>query len=248
MNLQCINILGQSFHNLLVIDYYKTTKSGAYWKCKCDCGKETIVLGSRLRNGSTKSCGCLRKMGHESAKFIDITGIRFGKLVVIQRVKNNKHGFAMWQCKCDCGKETIVPGTTLRLKKTISCGCYVRSIHINPPYKTIYNILVSAAKRTHRECTLTFDDYLEFVKIKNCHYCGKVIEWTPYRTRTRKSYMGYSLDRKNNDIGYTKDNCVVCCRVCNHIKGKMLTYNEMIKIGHLIGEIQKTRELFPPGS
>ncbi|MEK0337174.1 MAG: hypothetical protein QQN41_07060, partial [Nitrosopumilus sp.] len=31
------------------------------WLCKCDCGKEIIILGYNLKNGTTKSCGCLRK-------------------------------------------------------------------------------------------------------------------------------------------------------------------------------------------
>lgn len=34
-----------------------------YWKCKCDCGNETIVLGTSLRTGITKSCGCAKYDG-----------------------------------------------------------------------------------------------------------------------------------------------------------------------------------------
>lgn len=34
-------------------------RKGARWKCLCECGKTTIVLGINLRRGSTKSCGCL---------------------------------------------------------------------------------------------------------------------------------------------------------------------------------------------
>ena len=35
-------------------------KHDTMWKCKCDCGKEHIVVGWRLRNGTIRSCGCLR--------------------------------------------------------------------------------------------------------------------------------------------------------------------------------------------
>jgi hypothetical protein len=46
-----------------------------YWLCKCDCGKITKVLGSSLRRGNTKSCGCL---GHENAKRAKTThGMRY---------------------------------------------------------------------------------------------------------------------------------------------------------------------------
>jgi hypothetical protein len=51
------NILGQRFGRLLVIG--EEEKHG-YWKCKCDCGKETIKYISSLKAGSSKSCGCLR--------------------------------------------------------------------------------------------------------------------------------------------------------------------------------------------
>jgi hypothetical protein len=59
------------------------------------------------------------------AEFIDITGSRFGRLVVLQREKPRKgyHG-AMWLCKCDCGKTTIVNGQNLKSGNTTSCGCY----------------------------------------------------------------------------------------------------------------------------
>jgi hypothetical protein len=33
-------------------------RSRAYWSCQCDCGKETVVLGDHLRNGTVQSCGC----------------------------------------------------------------------------------------------------------------------------------------------------------------------------------------------
>jgi len=38
----------------------------------------------------------------------DLTGRRFGKLVAIKRVENDKHGHARWLCKCDCGNESRV--------------------------------------------------------------------------------------------------------------------------------------------
>ena len=55
------DLTGQKFNRLKVIEYSHTNKHGAYWKCLCDCGKEIIVLGSYLRNGDTKSCGCLKR-------------------------------------------------------------------------------------------------------------------------------------------------------------------------------------------
>ena len=60
-------------------------------------------------------------------KFIDLTGQRFGRLVVIKRAENNGKR-TMWLCKCDCGNETIVDGGNLVKKNTISCGCRKKEI------------------------------------------------------------------------------------------------------------------------
>ena len=57
-------------------------------------------------------------------KAIDETGNRYGRLTVIERVKNvKKPERAVWRCLCDCGKETSVPGVSLRSGATKSCGC-----------------------------------------------------------------------------------------------------------------------------
>ena len=56
------------------------------------------------------------------AKIIDLTGQRFGKLVVIKRVPN-KNKRTMWLCKCDCGNEVEVRSDQLRGGITNSCGC-----------------------------------------------------------------------------------------------------------------------------
>lgn len=55
---------------------------------------------------------------------IDITGMRFGKLVVIRRNGLGRAGRnAHWLCKCDCGAETVVGSRDLRSGTTKSCGC-----------------------------------------------------------------------------------------------------------------------------
>jgi hypothetical protein len=59
-------------------------------------------------------------------KFVDLTGQRFGRLVVIEkaeRTKNVKNTAQYWFCRCDCGKEKIICGTNLRNESIKSCGC-----------------------------------------------------------------------------------------------------------------------------
>lgn len=52
---------GKTFHQLSVISFSHVEKT-AYWLCKCTCGNTTVVKGAHLRDGSTKSCGCLVKI------------------------------------------------------------------------------------------------------------------------------------------------------------------------------------------
>jgi hypothetical protein len=61
MPAKCINIAGQRFKHLTVLELDYNDKGKIYWKCKCDCGKIVSVLSGRLRNGSKVSCGCMNK-------------------------------------------------------------------------------------------------------------------------------------------------------------------------------------------
>lgn len=57
-------------------------------------------------------------------KVEDLTGRRFGRLVVLNREKNNIHGKTMWRCKCDCGTIKTICRNELVRGDTKSCGCY----------------------------------------------------------------------------------------------------------------------------
>lgn len=60
--------------------------------------------------------------------FKDLTGKRFGKLLVISYYgkkinKKGKYIGSLWNCKCDCGNIKIINGSALKSLKTKSCGC-----------------------------------------------------------------------------------------------------------------------------
>lgn len=69
------DLTGQRFDHLVVLgrtdDYINPNgKHVIMYRCKCDCGKETVVRGGYLRIGKTKSCGCKkRKIGEKTKKF-----------------------------------------------------------------------------------------------------------------------------------------------------------------------------------
>jgi hypothetical protein len=139
------------------------------WKCKCDCGKETILSGNRLRGGKG-SCGC-------STDVVDHTGKRFGRLLVIERAENNKHGNIQFKCKCDCGNETIVQSSLLLNGSTISCGCYRKELIQKPFGEASFNhLLLGSTKQADRrniEFSLSEDEFrklismIVFIVVKN---------------------------------------------------------------------------------
>lgn len=59
---------------------------------------------------------------------IDLSGQRFGRLLVVSEAGKNKFGQILWQCRCDCGTEKIVLGGSLRNGQTKSCGCFQRDV------------------------------------------------------------------------------------------------------------------------
>lgn len=111
------DITGQKFGKLTVIKRAPNKGRRTMWTCQCDCGKIVIVYAEALKNGNTKSCGCLTNRN------ADITGQRFGRLTVIKRAGSDSNR-SVWFCKCDCGKVIKVKLRDLVQGDTKSCGCY----------------------------------------------------------------------------------------------------------------------------
>ena len=123
-----INETGNKYGYLTVIERGLNTKSGkAQWICKCDCGSDNIiVLGSSLRNGTTKSCGCYQKEQTVKASIVDLTGKTIGNFLVLESSGAGVGGHT-WHCKCLlCGNEDVYI-VTPNLTKQYSCGCSISS-------------------------------------------------------------------------------------------------------------------------
>ncbi len=62
MKCTLIDITGQTFGMLVVESRHPDATRGkqARWVCLCECGNRSVVVGSKLRNGHTRSCGCLK--------------------------------------------------------------------------------------------------------------------------------------------------------------------------------------------
>lgn len=163
-----IDLTGQRFGNLTVIERYKdNTKDGhAQWLCQCDCGKTAIYASNVLKRGKAISCGC--------KKIRDLTGQRFGKLIALEYAySKNKNRY--WKCQCDCGAITYVTTSSLVTGNTKSCGCLHSETVIN-------NNIILKSKIDQSNIIGMHFGYLEVIELINrtnqsiykcyCHNCG----------------------------------------------------------------------------
>lgn len=124
---------GTKFNRLTVLGFaeFVIRKSGvreAAFLCRCDCGKEKVITGAKVRSGQVKSCGCLpaERMSKLSSQLsVDLTGNQFGKLNVIKKLGvSGRSGAYMYQCRCACGRDVVLDGTYLRNGRNTTCGAW----------------------------------------------------------------------------------------------------------------------------
>ena len=133
------DLRGQKYNRLTVKYRVKNLGKQTAWLCICDCGNEVVVTGAHLKDGHTKSCGCLQKekvAGKNRNNHAQLTGLRFGRLLVLKPTEERSNGDIVWECLCDCGNTHKVRTSSLTRGDTTSCGCY-RSETASERYKQI---------------------------------------------------------------------------------------------------------------
>jgi hypothetical protein len=207
---ECIDHTGKTFGNWTVIEIDVNNKSKhTRWICKCACGTVNTVIMSNLTRGLSK--GCIKCSGNRRKKttFKDLSGQVFGRLKVI-----NKHGSLnkkiRWNCLCSCGNNHLVRGVDLKNGSIRSCGCLNQEIRL------------ITQKKHGMTKSLTYSTWADIKtrcgnkKYKDFHRYGgrgiKVCErWLEsfenfYEDMGEKP-KGLSIDRINNELGYSKENC-----------------------------------------
>lgn len=112
---KALNLIGEKYNKLTVIEKAANIKGRTAWKCQCECGEFTVVTTKDLRNSNVRSCGCLKRK--------DLVGQKFGKLTIVKATKDRRHGSVVWECKCECGNTTYATTEGLRTGDNVSCGC-----------------------------------------------------------------------------------------------------------------------------
>lgn len=156
------------------------------------------------------------------------------------RVDKLSNGRKVLVFKCSttmCSNELRMTRSRVKRYKGYCISCLQKK----KPYGVIYKKLLQAAKYKEVENSLSYDDFLEFTTINMCVYCDKTIEWTKH-LKAGENSKPYNLDRKDSSLGYSKENCVVCCGRCNQVKNAFFTYDEFKLIGNVIKQIDVQRK------
>lgn len=160
-------------------------------------------------------------------KYHDLSGQMVGNWLVLEKASGrDKFGNMLWLCECQCDEKPRrirSRACLIQGKKNQSCGCKARNKL--RPYEALYNKLLYSNKwdRRARSVEFSYEDFLTFTRIHECHYCCALIEWTEFNLINGSAY---NLDRKDNALPYTMNNCVVCCERCNKAKREWFTYEE----------------------
>ena len=200
--------IGEKFGRLTVLKKIEGV-AGQRYKCKCDCGNDKVVSKYDLLNGTTKSCGCLKKDLLRKKLSYNLVGQRFGRLTVVKLARVEKHG-NIWLCKCDCGNMTEVATTYLTHGDSKSCGCLKRDFgktHGKSSTK-IYHVYQAMLQRCFNPKAQEYECYGG----RGITVCE---EWKNdfmsfWKWSIEHGYSenkGLSIERIDNDGNYKPSNC-----------------------------------------
>jgi hypothetical protein len=159
----------------------------------------------------------------------------FNRLTVIEMIGKSNQGHIIYNCKCICGNIKAVIGSSLKRGTQQSCGCLrlensaklgksrQGKSHLDKGesgLNQLYSQYRLGAKYRQLEFNLTKDDFSELSK-KNCAYCGQTPTQVMNKISENGKYIYNGIDRVDNKLGYSIDNCVPCCKICNRAKDVM---------------------------
>lgn len=145
-------------------------------------------------------------------RFQNLLGQKIGRLTVVEYSGKTKKGASTWKCLCTCGNVKILKTEVLNKGTSKSCGCLaiellkIRSITHGLKNSVEYSIWNSMKSRCLNKKHKNYKDYGE----RGITICDEWINSfeTFYADMGNRPDNSYSLERVNNSLGYTKENCI----------------------------------------
>jgi len=165
----------------------------------------------------------------------DETGNIYGNWLVLERASvpekyikhKTKHHGAFWLCECQCEykTQTIQHGRTLRQGSSKGClECRNDKFRENKTIESAYNAVLYKFKQSALKRSIPFELTLENVKhfiTQDCFYCGTSPSNIDARLVKLHNFYYSGIDRVDNTLGYSPENCVPCCKICNTAKSTL---------------------------
>lgn len=148
----------------------------------------------------------------------NLIGAKFYKLTIKEWNKDSCN----WKCECECGKICFRSTAEFNRNRTKSCGCDYR----NKPRRFAENIsikrrIINSYQSSARQRDISFNlSEKEFINLieKDCYYCNQKPSSQFKGYKFKNEYLFNGIDRVDNSKGYTIENCVTCCKICNNSK------------------------------
>lgn len=141
---------------------------------------------------------------------LQLVGLRFGRLIVNSENGRDAFGAVIWRCTCDCGKTTLVRGSSLRSGVTASCGCGISLAAAKPKTHGMTNSPIYKRWQSMKaRCNQPNHKHYENYGGRGIRVCAR---WND-SFENFLADMGASfkpeleIDRKNNDGNYEPGNC-----------------------------------------
>jgi hypothetical protein len=147
-----------------------------------------------------------------SRKAVDMTGMRFGRLLCIAPLGSTKTGM-VWECLCDCGKITQVVRGNLLSNNVRSCGClWAESRKANGEkivhgHAKIQSSTYTSWEAMRQRCNNPHNDYYHRYGGRGIKICERWNEFSNFLEDMGERPPGKTLDRKDNNKNYCKENC-----------------------------------------
>lgn len=144
-------------------------------------------------------------MKKRKPRAIDLTGQKFGRLTVVERAEDMSPGNVRWSCVCDCGNKTVAQSASLRSGRHLSCGCIQRESATRHGKEGSKEYLAWAAMK--QRCLNPDNKSFRIYGGRGITVCDSWLLFENFYADMGDAPEGMSLDRIDNDRGYSPENC-----------------------------------------